>query len=69
LQDKKIYAKRFSTDAYRNIVSRGLLTATKGINDISCYENVLASEQELLEQHSYFISELFKFGGGNEEEK
>lgn len=57
---KKIYADRFSTDCYSEI-----LTAEKtamGIKDIPTYRTTKPSVDEFKQQNSYFIRELFRIG-------
>ena len=57
---KKIYADRFSTDCYSEILTAEK-TAT-GIKDIPTYRTTKPSVDEFKQQNSYFIRELFRIG-------
>ena len=57
-QSKKIFSKRYSTDCLSGIFeSRGNLNAV-GIDDLKEYADIMATNDELLEQHSHFQNEI-----------
>ena len=57
-QSKKIYSNRFSTDCLSGIYEvRGRLN-TIGIDDLQEYADIMATNDELLKQHSHFQQEL-----------
>ncbi len=58
LAHKKIYAKRFATDCYREFFAERSRRSGKGIEDYPNYETVCASPEELHAQNSYFIAEM-----------
>ena len=58
ISKKKTYSKRFSTDAYSDILAVKTLQSKVGINDIATYEDIKASYIELAQQNSYFVNEL-----------
>ena len=65
LMNRKIYAKRFSTDCFSDYFNEMARNAKTGINDYIEYATEKASVSELKEQHSYFINALYK---SNEED-
>lgn len=60
LSKKKIYADRFATDCYSEILTAE--KATTGINNIPVYQSTKPSVDEFRRQNSYFIRELFRIG-------
>lgn len=58
LSTKKIYARRFATDCYREFFAERSLRSGKGIADYQTYKTVCASPKELARQNSYFIAEM-----------
>ncbi len=60
LMSKKIYSKRFSTDCFSDFFTEKALRSPVGIDDLREYATEKATFAELGEQHSYFISDLFK---------
>ena len=60
LSNKKIYSKRFSTDAFSDFFTVKALRSKVGLNDIRTYKDVKATFQELASQNSYFIDDLTK---------
>ncbi len=59
LMNKKIYSKRFSTDCYSDFFTLKALMSKYGIDDLPEYETEKATMYELLQQNSYFISDIF----------
>lgn len=57
---KKIYAKRFSTDAYADFFYEKAIRSEVGIEDLEEYASERATMAELESQHSYFIGNLMK---------
>ena len=55
---KKIYANRFSTDAYSEYFNEMKKESNKGIEDYITYGEVKASTSELANQHSFLINEI-----------
>ena len=60
IMPKKIYAKRFSTDAYADFFYEKAIRSEVGIEDLEEYESERATLPELEAQHSYFIANLMK---------
>lgn len=60
IMPKKIYAKRFSTDAYADFFYEKAIRSEVGIEDLEEYESERATMAELESQHSYFIGNLMK---------
>ena len=64
IQYKKDYAKRNGSDCMEGVFeSRGKLN-TIGLDDMKTYADYIATQDELLEQHSYLQRELKKYEGG-----
>lgn len=61
LMTKKVYSKRFATDAFADYFAEMALKTAEGINDLPEYETEKASLKELQAQSSYFINDLMKF--------
>lgn len=60
IMPKKIYSKRFSTDAYADFFYEKAIRSEVGIDDLEEYESERATLRELEAQHSYFIGNLMK---------
>ena len=60
IMPKKIYSKRFSTDAYADFFYEKAIRSEVGIEDLEEYESERATLPELEAQHSYFIANLMK---------
>ena len=60
IMPKKIYSKRFSTDAYADFFYEKAIRSEVGIEDLEEYESERATLSELEAQHSYFIGNLMK---------
>lgn len=60
IMPKKIYSKRFSTDAYADFFYEKAIRSEVGIEDLEEYESERATMAELESQHSYFIGNLMK---------
>ena len=58
LMYKKIYADRYSTDAYNDIFATRLATCGVGLDDMPCYAATKATIAELKSQNSYFIADI-----------
>ena len=58
LQAKKIYSKRYSTDCLSGIFERYAKENTIGINDLPEYAGIMATQEELLLQNSFFQVEV-----------
>lgn len=56
---KKTY-NRYISDVFRDYFRVQTADCSVGINDIPCYESVVASVDELKEQHSYFVDRMTK---------
>jgi len=65
LSHKKIYSNRFSTDAYAELFAQ----CKVGVEDMPEYKSHKATKEELLSQNSYFINEITKYGGSDEQQK
>lgn len=59
LINRKIYTDRFSTDCYSEFFNDKQRHVHSGLNDIPTYLDVKASVDELKEQNSYFITDLY----------
>ncbi len=60
LMNKKIYARRFSTDCFSDYFNDLARRSDMGLNDYREYVTEKATVGELKEQHSYFVSALYK---------
>jgi hypothetical protein len=58
LMPKKIYAKRFATDAFGDYFMHKAMRSAVGLADITEYATERADLSELQKQNSYFINEL-----------
>ena len=59
LCNRKIYARRFTTDCFSDYFNDLAIKAKIGINDYKEYNSEKASVNELKQQHSYFIGGLY----------
>ena len=57
---KKIYSKRFATDAFSDFFVNKSVNCPIGLNDFEEYKTEKASIDELAKQNSYFINDLLK---------
>lgn len=69
LCNKKILARRYSTDCYSEVFERNVLAVNVGIADFPEYETEKATFSELSQQNSYFVSDLLKVKDSSEDEK
>ncbi len=60
LMCKKIYSKRFSTDAFSDYFNQKALRSAVGINDLDEFATEKASLGEMLSENSYFFNDLVK---------
>lgn len=60
LMNKKIYARRFSTDCFSDYFNDMARKSKVGLNDYEEYATERATVNELKMQHSYFIDALYK---------
>ncbi len=60
LMNKKIYARRFSTDCFSDYFNDLAKHSHVGLNDYEEYASERATVDELKMQHSYFIDALYK---------
>ena len=58
LCDKKIYAKRFATDAFADFFTYKNISSAYGINDLPEFRTEKAGLDELAREHSYFVQDL-----------
>ena len=65
IMNKKIYAKRFSTDCFSDYFNDLAKKTKVGLNDYLEYETERATVAELKMQNSYFINALYKDAGSN----
>lgn len=63
LMNKKIYARRFSTDCFSDYFNDMALRSAVGLDDYPEYETERASVEELRLQNSYFINSLYRDTG------
>lgn len=61
LMPKKIYSKRFATDAFNDIFNNSSLNSNIGLNDLEEYKTEKASFEELSKQNSYFVGRIFTY--------
>ena len=59
LMNRKIYARRFSTDCFSDYFSDLAKKSKVGLQDYIAYANEKASVEELKQQNSYFINSLY----------
>lgn len=60
---KKIYSKRFATDAFSDYFKQKSLLCPIGLNDLEEFKTEKATLEELQSENSYFINDLSKKGG------
>ena len=60
LMNKKIYARRFSTDCFSDYFNDLARNSKVGLNDYREYATEKASVEELKSQNSYFMNSLYK---------
>lgn len=60
LMKKKIYSKRFSTDAFNEFFIKKALSSTMGYNDLETFTTVKASFEEMLKENSYFFNRIIE---------
>ena len=58
--NKKIYARRFSTDCFSDYFNELAQKGGTGLNDYLEYATEKATVEELKMQNSYFINALYK---------
>lgn len=58
LMTKKIYSKRFSTDAFSSFFNEKALRSKLGINDLEEFESIKATFEEMASMNSYFFNDL-----------
>ncbi len=63
IMNRKIYARRFSTDCFSDYFNDMARQSRVGLNDYREYVTEKASVDELLAQNSYFINGLYRIGG------
>lgn len=63
VMNKKIYARRFSTDCFSDYFNDLAKKTNIGLNDYLEYATEKATVEELREQNSYFINALYKNAG------
>lgn len=68
LSFKKIFSKRFSTDAYSDYFKKEKELSEKGILSYRKYKDTKASQEELNYQNSFLIKELEKIQGEEKDE-
>ena len=64
IMNRKIYARRFSTDCFSDYFNEMARQSRVGLNDYREYVAEKASVDELLAQNSYFINGLYHISGG-----
>lgn len=62
--NRKIYARRFSTDCFSDYFNDMARQSKVGLNDYREYVTERASVDELKAQNSYFINALYGISGG-----
>ncbi len=63
IMNRKIYARRFSTDCFSDYFNDMARQSKVGIDDYREYVTERASVDELKAQNSYFINALYGIGG------
>ena len=59
LMNRKIYARRFSTDCFSDYFVDLAKKSKVGLQDYLAYVNEKATVEELKQQNSYFINSLY----------
>jgi len=67
LMPKKIYARRFSTDAFAEYFNEKALRSALGLEDLKAYATEKATMDELKEQNSYWIKDLVRIQEENKD--
>lgn len=65
IMNRKIYARRFSTDCFSDYFNDMARQSKVGLNDYREYVTERATVDELKAQNSYFINALYGINGGN----
>ncbi len=65
LMSKKIYSRRFSTDAFSDYFNQKALDSPIGINDIAEFKTEKATFAEMLSENSYFFNDLDRIRNRN----
>ena len=60
LMNKKNRADRFATDCYSDILTAEVCKQGKGLNDLPTYGSTKPTQEEFLQQNSYFINDLMR---------
>ena len=58
ISNKKVYSKRFSTDAFSDFFTVKALRSPVGLDDMPEYKTERATFEELNQQNSYFVNDL-----------
>ena len=66
LAKKKIYSNRFATNCHKGLFTRRALRASYGLDGLPEYAGVLATDEELDQTHSHFISAVRKDFDGSD---
>ena len=69
LMNAKIYARRFSTDCFSDYFHDLARSCRTGIRDYPEYASERATVEELRQQNSYFIRDLYSRSLDGEEER
>lgn len=65
---KKIYSRRFATDAFKDYFMEKSLFSPVGINDLPVFQSENATLEELQLENSYFIQELMRIRRNQKED-
>lgn len=60
LMKKKIYAKRFATDAFNEFFIKKALTSDIGFDELESFTTVKANFEEMLKENSYFFNRIIE---------
>ena len=60
ISKQKLYSGRYSTDCLKGIYVDQIRNCQKSLADLETYRGIVAEPDELRQQHSYFIADVFK---------
>ena len=60
ISKQKLYSGRYSTDCLQGVYVDNIRACERSLSDLETYDGIVATPNELQQQHSYFIRDVFK---------
>lgn len=60
ISKQKLYSGRYSTDCLQGVYVDNIRACERSLSDLETYDGIVATPDELQQQHSYFIRDVFK---------